>query len=79
MSRSFRRYCFDLAERLKMSLKDVLSLGSDEISEWMAYDLTCDKTWQTEYKKQKEIERQRALSNNAKARMFKQLFRGNRK
>lgn len=76
MCHPFRRYCFFLGEKLGKSLKEIQALDSAEITEWMAYDLTNDETWLEKYKQEQELERQRAMSDQEKARLFKQLLGG---
>lgn len=51
MVRHSRRYYFGLAERLGMTVRELLErIDARELSEWMAYDLTqCDK-WAEEYR-----------------------------
>lgn len=78
MHRQFRRYCFYLADRLKMSVKKLLKeLDSHEIAEWMAYDLTNNKEWISKYNKQLELEASRQMSQEDKVAAFKRLFKGN--
>ena len=77
MSRHFRRYCFMLADRLKMTVSRLLDeLDSSEIAEWMAYDMTCDKDWIAKYNREKELERTKSLSQEERLKIFKQIFRG---
>lgn len=78
MHRQFRRYCFYLADRLKMSVKKLLKeLDSHEIAEWMAYDLTNNKDWLGKYQKEIELEASRQMSQEDKVAAFKRLFKGN--
>lgn len=77
MGRHYRRYCFHLAERLKMSVKELtLKLDSHEISEWMAFDLTREENWIKSYKKQLELEQSKEMTNEEKLKAFKRLFKG---
>ncbi len=77
MSRHFRRYCFYLADRLKMPVKRLLEeLSSSEISEWMAYDLTTNPDWIKKYNHAKELEASKKMTNEEKAAAFKRLFKG---
>jgi len=76
MRHPFRRYSFFLAEKLGKSLGEILALNGKEISEWMAYDLTNDEDWIKKYNTERELERQRSLSNQERARLFKQLLGG---
>lgn len=75
MSRPFRRYCFGLAERLGMSLKELYKTHSgDEIMEWMAYDLTNSEDFKAECKKEKELEESRNMDMEEKQRLFAAHF-----
>lgn len=77
MSRHFRRYCFYLADRLKMTVKQLLNeLDSGEIAEWMAYDKTCDPKWLEKYNKAQELERSKQMTAEEKLKIFKQIFKG---
>ena len=77
MCHPFKRYCFVLAEKLKMSVANLLStLDSKEIAEWMAYDMTCNQKWQDKYKQDKELEENRNLSWAQRAELFKKFLRG---
>ena len=76
MSHPFKRYCFFLADKLGKHVHEIMELNSSEISEWMAYDLTNSEKWVKDYNKQQELERQRAMSNQDRALLFKQLFSG---
>jgi len=63
-----------LAEKLGLPLSTIMAMPSDEISGWMAYDLSNTEAWRTEYDKEKELERQRAMSAEEKAEQFRRLF-----
>lgn len=77
MRRHFRRYCFSLAERLRMSVKELLDkLDSDEISEWMAYDLTNNPEWRAKWDKDLELEHSKNMTSEEKLNAFKRLFKG---
>lgn len=77
MDRHFRRYCFYLAERLKMTVKELLQrMDSKELSEWMAYDMTNEKEWSDKYNSDKELEKSRAMSKEEKLAAFKKLLGG---
>ena len=77
MRRPFKRYCFHLAEKLGRTMTEVMEFGSDEITEWMAFDLTNSKEWLEKYNSEQEMLRQRNLPNEDKARLLKQLLGGN--
>jgi len=71
----FRRYCFYLASRLKMSVTRLMSeLDSREIAEWMAYDKTNDEEWIKQYNKELELEMSRQMSDEQKLLAFKKLL-----
>jgi hypothetical protein len=76
MGRHFRRYCFYLAEKLKMSVSQIMELDSREISEWMAYDLTNNPEWVQKYNKQLELDKFAELSVEDQASAFKRFFKG---
>ena len=58
-------------------MTEVMEFGSDEITEWMAFDLTNSKEWLEKYNSEQEMLRQRNLPNEDKARLLKQLLGGN--
>lgn len=74
MNRPFRRFCFALAEKLGMSVKQVMKLESAEITEWMGYCLTQNESWMAEFKKERELEEFRNLPPEEQAAKFKQAF-----
>lgn len=75
MHQHFRRYCFRLADRLKMSVQELLNtLNSAEIAEWMAYDVTCSEEWVENYNKELELEMSRNMSDDEKLQAFKTLL-----
>lgn len=76
MRHPFKRYCFALAEKLGKSLDEILALGSDEITEWMAYDMTTNDEWLEEHNKQMELAQQKRMSDEAKAQMFHAMLGG---
>lgn len=77
MNRHFRRYCFALASRLKMTVKRLLKeLDSHEIAEWMAYDMTCNQDWIKQYEHDQELERSKQMSPEEKLAAFKALLKG---
>lgn len=77
MSLPYKRYCYYLASRLKMSVKRLLSeLDSNEISTWMAYDMTNDDKWLANYNKERELELSRQMSDEEKLNAFKKLLGG---
>lgn len=79
MGRHFRRYCFHLADKLKMTVKRLLEeVDSKEISEWMAYDMTNNPEWAANYKRQQELEMSKQMTHEQKLAAFKRLFRGKR-
>lgn len=73
----FRRYCFYLASRLKMTVKQLLdTMDSKEIMEWMAYDMTNDEKWLENYNKERELELSRQMSDEEKLNAFKKMLGG---
>ena len=64
MARPFRRYCFQLCERLGgMTVRQMLAnMDALELAEWAAYDRTNDEEWVKKYKNGKNN-----LVNNIKA------------
>lgn len=78
MHQHFRRYCFHLAEKLGMSVQNILStMSSSEISEWMAYDLTCSDEWSKNYERNLEREKSKQLSKEQTLAAFKAMLSGN--
>lgn len=76
MDRPFRRYLFGLAERMGVSVKELLSkMDSQEISEWWAYDLSRTPEFLKRYHEQKEAEAQAKLTRDELKSRFKQLFK----
>lgn len=49
-------------------------MPSDEISEWMAYDLTTNQEWLDNYNREVEMENQKKMTNENKKRLFKQII-----
>ncbi len=77
MTRQFRRYCFSLAERLGMTVKRLLdTMDSQEISEWMAFDLTNNEEWLKAYNQQREMELDKQRTDEQRLAAFKRVFRG---
>ncbi len=76
MCHPFRRYCYVLAERFGVRISEVLCMPSDEISEWMAFDLTKNEEWHKRHTEQRQLEEQRALGAQEKANLFKRLLGG---
>jgi len=76
MSHPFKRYCFVLAERLSKSINEIMSYSSAELSGWMAYDLTNDERWSSEYEKEKELEMSRSMTMEDRAKQMRQLLGG---
>ena len=77
MDLPYRRYCYHLASRLKMSVKRLMDeLDSREIANWMAYDMTNDDKWLEKYNKERELELSRQMSDEEKLIAFKKLLGG---
>jgi len=76
MGHPFRRYCFYLAEKLGKHVHEIMQISSAEICEWMAYDLSHDEKWCDKFKKEEELERQRSMSNEERAKLLKRLLGG---
>lgn len=75
MSRPFRRYCFSLAERLGLTVRELLErMDSTEISEWIAYDNTNNEKWVEKYKYEESLAASRAMSKEEKLKAFKRLL-----
>jgi len=75
MGRPLRRYCFILAERLGTTVIDLQNkISSQELSEWMAYDLTNDKNWLEDYQKEQERLASKQLDDEARLKAFKRLL-----
>lgn len=51
-------------------------LTGNEITEWMAFDYTCDEKWMKKYQKNLEIEKSKELSAKERVNAFKALFGG---
>lgn len=70
MSRPIRRYQFILAERLRMTIRELQEkLTLSELVEWLAFDLTQSQEWIEKYKKEKEL----AASKNLDGQNLKAL------
>lgn len=77
MRRPFRRYCYSLAEKLNMPLKTLQeTLNNNEITEWMAYDLTKDEVFIEGYKKEQQVENSKQMTAEQKQKLFAAHFRG---
>ncbi len=75
MGRPFRRYLFSLAERMGVTVNELLrKMNSREISEWWAYDLTKTPGFLKAYRAEKEAEAQSKLSGEQLKARFKQVF-----
>ncbi len=60
-----------------MTVKKLLEdMDSREISEWMAYDITCNPKWQEKYESEKALEISKAMTQEQKVAAFKKLFKG---
>lgn len=60
-----------------MSVQQILeTMTSKEISEWMAYDLTCSPEWQEKFEEEESLRISREMSPEDKARAFKALLGG---
>ena len=71
MCRPFRNYCYMLAEKLGMSVKRLLTeMDSNEIAEWMAFDLSRTEEFQERWEKEKS----KNLSDQEYAARFKALL-----
>lgn len=80
MHQHFRRYCFHLAAKLKMSVRTLLNeMDSLEIAEWMAYDLTCSDEWKEQYDKERQREKSKEMSDEETLAAFKALLGGGKK
>ncbi len=65
--------------RLGMTVNEMLGkLDSAEISEWMAYDMTCDSKWIKQQEEEREKQNFRKLSQEEQLKMFKQFFKGSK-
>lgn len=78
MCRPFRLYCFHLAQKLGRTLKEIQELSNNEISEWMAFELTQNPEWKIKYNEELEKNRQSNLTMEQKAKLFNQMIGGNR-
>ncbi len=76
MRHPFRRYCFCLGEKLGKSINEIMALDAKEISEWMAYELTLNQEWMDRFNEKQELERQKTISVQERADMFKKLLGG---
>lgn len=57
MARPFRRYCFELCERLGgMTVRQMLNnMDAHELAEWAAYDRTKDEEWLKEHNNKNDL------------------------
>lgn len=77
MCRPYRRFCFHLAERLGRTVQQLQNeLTGNEITEWMAFDLTCKDDWVKKYQKDIELEKSKEMSAKERVSAFKALFGG---
>ena len=68
MGHPFKRYCFNLAERLGMPRRELLEKhDSHELTELMAYDLTMNDEWRDSYLRQQ-------MTDEDKNMAIKKLF-----
>ena len=57
MAHPFRRYCFDLSERLGYTVGELLErLDSRDLAEYIAYDRTNDEKWAKRFKQSNRTE-----------------------
>lgn len=78
MGRPFRMYCMSLVERLGLgSLANLyMQMSSNDIVEWMAYDLTQDTDWRTAYKTNKSLEDQKTQTLEEEAERVRAMLMG---
>lgn len=78
MGRPFRMYCMSLVERLGLgSLANLyMQMSSNDIVEWMAYDLTQDNDWRTTYKTNKSLEEQKTQTLEEEAERIRAMLMG---
>ena len=77
MNCHFRRYCFHLASKLRMTVRQLMSnLDSGEISEWMANDMTQSDEWLESYNKDLELQKSKEMDDNQKLEAFKRMLGG---
>ncbi len=71
-------YSMALVERLGFGTLDNLysHMTSNDIIEWMAYDMTQNDTWYSKYKKEKDMENQKTQSLEEEAQRMKAMFMG---
>ncbi len=76
MGRPYRLYCMSLVERLGYKTLDSLysELDNNQIMEWWAYDKTQNAEWQTEYRKEVNLENQRTQTLEEEASRIKAMF-----
>ena len=51
-------------------------MDSHEITEWMAYDMTCSEEWQEKHKREAQLEASRQMSDEDKLKAFKAMLGG---
>ncbi len=78
MGRPFRMYCMSLVERLGLgTLANLyMQMSSNDIVDWMAYDLTQDLDWRKSYKANKSMEEQKTQTLEEEAERMKAMFMG---
>lgn len=77
MGRPFRYYCFSLAEKLHLTIDELLNkLDSNEISEWMAYDLSKTEKFQDKIEAERQAKESAEMTGKQKASLFKSFFKG---
>lgn len=76
MSRPFRRFCFQLAEKLKMSVTRLVEeISAAEIYEWMAYFMTQDEDFRKKIEKDMEFDRQKDMTDEERSAMIINMFK----
>ena len=80
MGRPYRRFCFQLAEKIKMSVERLVDeLSAAEIYEWMGYFLTQDEKFNEKYTKLAEKQKQSEMSDDDRANMVVNMFKSKTK
>ena len=60
-----------------MTVQTLMStMDSREITEWMAYDMTCSEEWQEKHKREAQLEASRQMSDEDKLKAFKAMLGG---
>ncbi len=78
MGRPFRTYCMSLVERLGLgTLANLyMQMSSNDIVDWMAYDLTQDTEWRKSYNDARLMQEQKTQTLEEEADRMRAMLMG---